>query len=103
MIVLLERILQTAAEIGASCGPFGIAAFAIIAVILILGFVLHWGISAAPNFLRIVVALAIVAGFLFFLANRTSSPRGQNEASVRSGRIHASSYYRDSNDIAKFP
>jgi len=101
MIVLLERILQTAAEIGASCGPFGIAAFAIIAVILILGFVLHWGISAAPNFLRIVVALAIVAGFLFFLANRTSSPRGQNEASVRSGRIHASSYYRDSNDTGR--
>ena len=40
MIVLLERTLQTAVEIGASCGPFGIAAFAIIAVILILGFVI---------------------------------------------------------------
>jgi hypothetical protein len=101
MIVLLERILQTAAEIGGSCGALGIAAFAIVAVIAILGFVSHWGISDAPKFLRIIVGLAIVAGFLSFLANRTSSPRGQNEGSVRYGRIHATSYHHDSNDSGR--
>jgi hypothetical protein len=76
---------QNSVEVGGgSSGAFGIAAFAIVAVVAILGFTLYSGISVLPNFLRNIVVLAIVAGFaavLMILAGAAGSFKGQSEGS----------------------
>ena len=92
MIALLEEILRTAAQISSHCGPLGIAAFGIIAVVVILGFVLHWGIKDAPSFLRIIVGVGIVVGLLFILGKGMISPGRQSEGSVPPARIQTPSY-----------
>ena len=102
MVPLLERILQNSVEIGGgSSGAFGIAAFGIVAVVTILGFTLHSGISVLPNFLRNIVILAIVAGFaavLMILAGAVGSFKGQSEGSDTPSEIQTRHQPDDSND-----